>query len=292
MIVDGLSGPTQFVDGPTGSLLIAQLNGEEDASLGQILDVDLASQKRSVLISGLDKPTGVAWLNGYLWVMERRRLVRAKWDGPGTRPGALEPMVDNLPFNGRSEGTLTVTPDQKLLYETTGSIEGGKVVEGSGVLWVFDPVTKKSSKVAIGLKNAYAHAFFADGRLATVDIGDNIDSAPVDELNVIPHGRTGPAQFGWPDCPGDKVCSNVISPLATFDPHATPSGVAVNTKYAYVTLFVTGEIRRISLNGKETNAPQSTIASGLEGPHTIAFRPDGALWVSEHLANRIIAINP
>lgn len=292
VIIDGLNGPTQFVDGPAGSLLIAQINGDENAMLGQILIVDPASKKRSVLFRGLDKPTGVAWTGGHVWIMERRRLVRAAWEGPGTEPGSLETMVDDLPFNGRSEGTLTVTPDQRLLYETTGSIEGGKVVDGSGVLWVFDPETKRSSKIAVGLKNAYAHAFFPDGQLATVEIGDNIDAAPVDELNVVPYGQTGPVQFGWPECPGDTTCSKVISPLTTFEPHATPSGVAIDAKYAYVTLFVSGEVRKVSLTGKQTNAKQSTIASDLKGPHTIALRPDGALWVSEHLANRIVAITP
>ena len=273
---------------------MAQLNGEEDASVGQILAVNLKTKQRIVLLDNLNKPTGVAWFNGFLWVMEQRRLVRSPWADPTAKPGPIEVLVDQLPFNGRSEGTLTVTPTSHLLYETTGSIEGGAVVDGSGVLWEFDPSTKTSSKVAVGLKNSYAHTFLPDGRLATVDIGDNIAAAPVDELNLLPTASTGskPAQFGWPDCPGDTTCAGVIAPLATFPPHSTPSGVAANKQYAYVTLFVTGQLRRVALAGKTTNAEQTTIASELQGPHTVMLRPNGRLWISEHLANRVISITP
>ena len=273
---------------------MAQLNGEEDASTGQILAVNLKTKQRMVLLDKLNKPTGLAWFDGFLWVMEQRRLVRSPWADPTAKPGPIEVLVDQLPFNGRSEGTLTVTPTSHLLYETTGSIEGGSVVDGSGVLWEFDPSTKTSSKFAVGLKNSYAHTFLPDGRLVTVDIGDNVDAAPVDELNLLPSESTDnkPPQFGWPDCPGDTTCAGVIAPLTTFSPHSTPSGVAANKQYAYVTLFVTGQLQRVALGGQATNAEQTTIASELQGPHTVMLRQNGQLWISEHLANRIISITP
>jgi glucose/arabinose dehydrogenase len=292
IIVDDLRGPTQFVDGPGDWLLVAQINGDEDAKTGQIIAVNLRTKRRVVLFEGLDKPTGVAWLNSEVWIMERRQLVRAEWRGEGTTPGPIEVLVSDLPFNGRSEGTLTVTPDRRLLYETTGAIQDGKVVKGSGTLWAFDPSSKTSSPVAIGLKNAYAHTFLPDGRLATVEIGDNITDPPVEELNVLAYsGPDGPVvQMGWPTCPGDTTCPGVASPLTTFPVHSTPSGITADQQYAYISLFVTGEIQRVSLNGPRTNAPQRTVASDLAGPHTVMLRPDGDIWVSEHLAGRITAV--
>lgn len=293
VVVGGLNGPTQFTDGPGTWLLIAQLAGDEDAKTGQVLAVDPVTDKRVVLYENLDKPTGVAWLNGFVWIMERRRLVRGEWRGAGTTPSALTVMVDDLPFNGRSEGTLTVTPDNRILYETTGSISKGEVVGGSGTLWVFDPLTKTSSKVATGLKNAYAQVFLPDGRLLTTEIGDNIEAAPVEEVNVLPYsGPAGPSvDAGWPTCPGDNECAGVITPIATFDRNTTPTGIAIDATSAYVALLVTGEIHRLPLTNAGTGRVKTTvIAAGFEGPHTILRRPDGVLWISEHFADRIVAL--
>lgn len=288
VIVSGLDGPTQFTDGPGVWLLVAQLAGDEDAKNGQVLAVDPSSQRRLTLLTGLDKPTGVAWLNGFIWVMERRRLVRSPWGGAGTKPGPIEVLVDDLPFNGRSEGTLTTTPDNRLLYETTGSISGGAVVPDSGTLWVFDPLTKMSTKLGTGLKNAYAHVFAADGRLFTTEIGDNIDKAPVEEINEVAYAGPGTkaADYGWPRCPGDTSCKGVVTPTATFDRNATPTGIAVDKTYAYVSLLVTGELRRVTLS----NGAQLVLRTGLEGPHTVSLRSNGALWISEHFGDRIIAL--
>ena len=296
VVVDDLNGPTQFTDGPGAWLLIAQLAGDEDAKTGQVIAVDPVTDKRVVLYENLDKPTGVAWLNGFVWIMERRRLVRGEWRGAGTTPSPLTVMVDDLPFNGRSEGTLTVTPDNRILYETTGSISNGEVVDGSGTLWVFDPLTKTSSKVATGLKNAYAQVFLPDGRLLTTEIGDNIDAAPVEEVNVLlysgPTGPTGPTvDAGWPACPGDKDCEGVVTPIATFERNSTPTGITIDGTFAYVALLVTGEIHRLPLkNAGTARVKTAVIASGLQGPHSILRRPDGTLWISEHFADRIVAL--
>ncbi len=289
VIVDALDGPTQFTDGPGGWLLIAQLAGDEDAKTGQLVAVDPVAGKRLTLLSGLDKPTGVAWLNGFIWVMERRRLVRASWGGSATKPGAIEVLVDDLPFNGRSEGTLTTTPDNRIVYETTGSLAGTDAVINSGTLWVFDPLTKTSTKLGIGLKNAYAHVFAPDGRLFTTEIGDNIDNAPVEEINEVAYAGpdTKAADFGWPRCAGDQQCKGVVSPVATFDRNATPTGIAVDKTYAYVSLLVTGELRRVTL----ATGAQLVLRTGLEGPHTVTLRPDGSLWISEHFGDRIVAVS-
>ena len=92
-------------------------------------ELDPESGNRRILLEGLDTPTGVLWLDGHLWVMQRRSLSVARWDGEGD-PESLRVVLEDLPFNGRSEGTLTALPDGRLLYETSGSIRDGEVVEG------------------------------------------------------------------------------------------------------------------------------------------------------------------
>jgi glucose/arabinose dehydrogenase len=293
VIADGFNGPTQIADGPNGLLLVAQLNGEENASNGQVVVFDPKTKAKRVLLSALDKPTGVLWQDGTLWVMVRRGLVRARWNKDDNAAGPVETVLQNLAFNGRSEGTLTAVDGGRFLYETTGALTGDAPEPGSGTLWLFDPSTKASTPVATGVKNAYAHAVLPDGQVVTTEIGDNIANAPVEEINIIPLSPT--ADLGWPRCAGDQDCASVIRPAALFAKTSTPTGVAVQGNDIFVTLFVTGQLMRVSLGTWTAGQPpvsSSEVATGLKGPHTVLARPDGTLWISEHLANRIVSIKP
>jgi glucose/arabinose dehydrogenase len=305
VVLDGLRGPTQFTDGPDGLLVVAELGGgsgedaaagDEESGEGRVLAVDLATGARRTLLSGLDKPTGVAVADSTLWVMTRRSLLRAPWPPGGSGELVAETVLDDLPYNGRSEGTLTPLPDGRILYETSGDLRSGEPVEGSGALWAFDPVTGRPSAVATGLKNAYAHAVLADGRVVTTDVGDNIPDPPPEELVVL--SPPGPGEeapdAGWPDCDGRRDCPGVAPPVALLPPRSTPTGVAPDPSgdAATVALFVEGRVVRVPLDGsaRDDDGAVEVLAEGLDGPHTVLRRPDGELWVGEHLAGRIVAL--
>jgi glucose/arabinose dehydrogenase len=293
VIADGFNGPTQIADGPDGLLLVAQLNGEENAATGQVVVFDPKTKAKRVLLTALEKPTGVLWQEGILWVMIRRGLVRVRWNKDDTTAGPVETVLDNLPFNGRSEGTLTAVDGGRFLYETTGTLIGDTPEPGSGSLWLFDPRTETSTPVATGAKNAYAHAVLPDGRIVVTEIGDNVENPPVEEINIMPLSPS--ADLGWPRCAGHQDCAAVIRPTALFPKSSTPTGVAVKGNDIFVTLFVTGQLMRIPLGTWTTGQPPLPpieVAAGLKGPHTVLARPDGTLWISEHLANRIVSIKP
>lgn len=107
-------------------------------------------------------------------------------------------MLDDIPFNSRSEGTLTPLADGRFLYETSGNGE-----PDTAAVWAFDPTTSTSTPLAIGLKNSYAHIQLDDGRILVTDVGDSATNPPVEELNVIASPSTEPVNFGRPECPGD-----------------------------------------------------------------------------------------
>jgi glucose/arabinose dehydrogenase len=103
--------PTQFTI-VNDTLYVAQLNGGENEKAGQIVRIDLADGRRTILAEQLDKPTGVAILNDTLWIATRDAILRRSLDGASE----LETVLADLPNNGRSNGTLTVTGHGTPLY--------------------------------------------------------------------------------------------------------------------------------------------------------------------------------
>lgn len=306
VVIEGLVGPTQIANGPKESLLVAQLNGEEDGSTGQVVLAELSTGARRVLLSGLAKPTGVAWMDNTLYVMVQRGLIRATWDGTDAPVGPKENILTNLPFNGRSEGTLTPLPDGRLLYETSGNLVGrtvdtGKVESGSGNLFVFDPNTGTSNMIAIGTKHAYSHALADSGLLWMTEINAGPGAPPPDELNAITLADVDGniPNLGWPRCPSNRKpnqagCESISPAAAVLPPGSTPTGVVVANTFAYVALFSLGTIIRVPIDGWLPGDPSqtfTTVVDGLDTPHTLLVATDGRLLVSEHNAGRILAFN-
>ena len=280
--------PTQFAV-EDNYLYVAQLNGGEDDKQGQILRIDLADGKQQVLIEKLDKPTGLAVLNNRLWIATRDAILRL--DLGDSSP--LETVLENLPNNGRSNGTLTVTPHNTLLYETSGNNRDND----SGKLWELDPETLTVQEVASGLKGAYAHALDADGRIWLTEIADGqVDGVTLpDELNLLLPG----ADFGWPRCYGRELegpdCANVRPAVATFPPHSTPTSVVISPFEAdtlLVALWLSGEVVQLPLTytGNNAESDPELFLSGVSRPQHMLARPDGSLWVSDYATGTIYRI--
>lgn len=227
LVASGLIGPTALAWGPDDALYIAQLGGGENAGEGQIVTLDAAGQRR-VALDNLLKPTGLAWRDGELFIAAGRDVLRSRFGADGTL-AEPETIVRDLPFNGRSEGNITVLDDRRVLYEASGAIGD----DGSGKLWTIDG-DGPPQELARGLKNAYAHAIDRAGRIWTTEIGDDAmdASAPPEEINLISSG----SDFGWPRCYADRIparnrggnaaiCDQTQPPVVTFPAHSTPTGL-------------------------------------------------------------------
>lgn len=300
VVVSGLAQPTQFETLRDGRLLVAQLNGDEEAKNGQILVIDPRTDERTILISGLDKPTGVAYLTGTIWIMTRRGLAKSEWSTASVEAGPVVPVLSDLPYNGRSQGTLTKLDvndgsGARLIYETSGDDQAVNAVapdSGSGRLWAFSPNTLSSTVIATGLKNAYAHTALQDGRLITTEVSAANSNPPPDELHVIDLDGS-PPNLGWPACPPGSEptsgpCAGVEPAVVVLPENATPTGIARIGDQIYVALWFTGELRSIDLANPQT---QVVIRSGLDAPQHVEAQADGSLLLSEHNTGRILRIN-
>lgn len=275
-----LDRPTQFLL-TKSALWVAELNGGENDEMGQVVQIDLASGEKTAVLTNLDKPTGIAILDGMLWVATRDAILQAPLDDPA----AVTVVLANLPNNGRSNGTLTPTPNGKLLFETSGNRRDAN----SGKLWELDPQTGMQQALASGLKGAYAHVFDENGRLWITEIVDGTfnDEPLPDEVNLVVEN----ANFGWPTCFGRELygpnCDDVRPAVAVLPPHSTPTSIVrspFRQNTLLVALWVTGEIVQISLNMNDNNASGSPrpFITGFRNPQHMIVAPDGSLWVSDY----------
>lgn len=301
IVVKGLLGPTQMIPGPDGWLWVAQLAGGEGEGVGQVVAVSPATGEQVILAREIFKPTGIAINNGTLWIAAGPDILRAAIID-ATHIGPLEVALADLPNNGRSNGTLTNTPDGGVLYATSSpNLEGDSLRSG----WLWELNTQDSTQprpVATGISLAYAHVFDAQGRLWVTNVTNDIinDKVPPDSLDlVLWHDVAGLQCFYYPDLIAQEnlpdMCVYPRRPAVYFPPHATPTGVAVSPwepDTLLVALWVAGEIVRVPLQmvGDNAQGQMQSFIGGLRNPQHLLTLADGALLVSDHGAGVIYRI--
>lgn len=310
LIATGLDGPTQMILGPDDKIWLAQLAGPEGSGMGQIIALDREDPaKREILMGGLSKPTGIAVIGEALWIAAGRDLLRANLDTEG-KPAAPVTVFEDLPFNGRSNGTLTVTPGGRLIYETSGRRSGNIAAHGSASLWSLDPERSSQPQlVASGLKNAYAHTFDPLGRLWATDVADDPVNGgpPPDELNLITPG----ADYGWPACFGDQepavnyggtaeTCAATQPAAVVLPARSTPTSVVASPWEEDVLLVALWgptepsviRVHFTEQDGTVTTDDISPFLTGLAHPQSLLLLPDGSLLVSEFESGTLYRIWP
>lgn len=313
VVRDDLMGPTQVALAPDGRVLVAELNGEEDAGDGRVLDLGLAgSSESTVVVDGLLTPTGLQVLpNGVLLVQEQVDVVGIAPDGARTV------LAADSPFNGRSQGTVGQLDPIGVngsvafrgLVTLTGTGSGPTPVAGSGTLSTLGP-DGSGLPLAVGFKNAYAHAFGPDGELYVTEIGDGRydGAAPPDELNVIPRDvwrraaddNGAPYDGGWPRCTGDAdpteefgataaECETLPRPVALFPPRATPTSVTVTPSgRVLVALWVENRVVEVD---PETGGV-TDVATAFDRPQHLLAMPDGTVLLTVHGSGELVRLTP
>lgn len=299
-VVDGLDRPTQlFV--ADDAWYVAVLNGGEEDGTGQVLRLDPTdlAVAPEVVVDDLVKPTGVAVFAGELWIMEERRLTR----GPLDR-GERTVVAEEMAFNGRSEGTLTVDGDH-LLFNTSGSERsnptgpGGSPVTTSGSIWAID-ADGEITQVAWGFKHAYALTRDAEGTLWSTEMSDGRydDLRAIDEVVAVAEG----ANHGWPSCVDDNravlesgiddPCAGVPNSQVLFQPGSTPTGLAVapwDPTRLVVALWVEQRLVTISTDPAEAGTTAALLSDAFQRPQHLVADGD-RLLVTDHEAGTIVAV--
>lgn len=199
-------------------------------------DGDGFAEQPVLYYSGLERPHGLAWLDGNLYVAEPGRVLRLIDIDQDGLPEAEETVFAGLPEDGGHwTRSLAVAADRSL-YVSVGSRCNACEEEDPlrATVLKLNPQQRRIEVFARGLRNTVGLAVADDGTLWGSDNGRDMlgDDRPPDEINRI----TANGDYGWPYCFGDRQpdpqlgsdarCRQTLPPVVKLQAHSAPLGIA------------------------------------------------------------------
>lgn len=310
----------EFSDGQT---LLASLPQEGKVVALPDKNSDGITDETKTVLDGLDRPHGIAFFNGKLFVAEETRVSRFSWDEENLE-AVFEKKLFDLPSGGRHFTRSLVFDSKGNMYVSIGST--CDVCEEKqpfiGTVIISDANGKTPQIFSRGLRNA---VFIARNPITdevwVTEMGRDFlgDNTPNDEINILKDG----ADFGWPYCYNDKIydsefgrknmayCNNTKVPFYQIPAHSAPLGLAFINSQQFPKewqgdLFVsyhgswnrstpTGyKIVRISTKGKPQEQDfLSGFLSGSEAlgrPVDVVFDSAGSLYISDDKSGAVYKI--
>jgi glucose/arabinose dehydrogenase len=210
-------------------------------------DGDGVAEMRTVFLSGLNSPFGMALVGGDFYVANTDAVVRFPYRTGETRIAAAGTKLTDLPAGRRNHHwtkTIVAGPDGSRLYASVGSNSnvaehGMAQEEGRAAIWEIDRATGAKRLFATGLRNAVGLAIEpGSGRLwAAVNERDELGSDLVpDYMTSVRRGGF----YGWPysyfgrhvdtrvEPARPDLVARAIVPDYALGPHTASLGLAFN----------------------------------------------------------------
>ena len=243
VFADGLDVPRVVVVTKENDLMVSAVDSGEIILLRD-LNKDGYAEFKTVLLSGLENPQGLAFDNDWLYFSERHRVSRIRFDHTNAiTVGEAEVVIDNLPYGhphrSHNAKNIGISADRKL-FIAVGSPCNVCVPDDprySSILYFdleagFDNTTAEI--YSSGLRNSVGFDWAPwSGQLYATDNGRDMlgDDFPPDELNLI----VKDGFYGWPYYHGDNIAdpdftdseilSTALKPSFKFRPHNAPLGI-------------------------------------------------------------------
>jgi glucose/arabinose dehydrogenase len=233
-----LGGPRFMALGADGAVYVSQPGRDRVVRLLDV-DGDGVADSQTVAVRGLDRPHGLAFHGGYLYVANTGGVVRVRLGAGGVAAG--EPERLNRYSGGGTHWTRTVVfGADSAMYVSIGS-DCNVCVERSrdrAAVMRYDADGRGGRVYASGLRNAVGMAVHPQTKALWVSQNerDNLrpshEDLPPEEINILRDG----GDYGWPYCWGDRVlnpefddaarCARTEPPALKLQAHSAPLGFA------------------------------------------------------------------
>ncbi|MBI4080733.1 MAG: sorbosone dehydrogenase family protein [Candidatus Levybacteria bacterium] len=223
----------------SGTLLVSTPASGEVVALPDRNNDGVADEAR-VIIRGKNKPHGLAFRSGKLFVAEVNRVARYTWNEQ-TLQATEEKELFSLPGGGNHFARSLVFDKQGKLYVSIGSTCNVCFEKHSWIAGVIvsDAEGRSPRLFAKGLRNAPFLALNPQsGAVWVTEMGRDYlgDNLPPDEINMLQDGK----DYGWPLCYGkkqhdaefdknvytDDPCLFTEAPIFEIPAHSAPLGLA------------------------------------------------------------------
>jgi glucose/arabinose dehydrogenase len=241
VFAEGLKGARFMALGPDSAIyLTIPKAGKVVALYG---DGEGPADRIETVVEKLNRPHGIAFHDGALWVAEADAVV--KFPGyQGGKAGDPVTVVEDLPGGGNHwTRTIVFGPDDGMLYVSVGSTCNVCIEDDArrAAVTRYRADGSGEERFATGLRNAVGLAWHPGTHelWATHNgrdwLGD--DLPPEEIVNIVIQG----GDYGWPYCYGDRVpnpdvemqnpsrCDATIPPVITDTAHSAPLGCAFYT---------------------------------------------------------------
>jgi glucose/arabinose dehydrogenase len=285
-------------------------------------DGDGVAETRSVFLSGLNSPFGMALVGGDFYVANTDAVLRFPYRTGETRIAAAGTRLTALPAGPRNHHwtkTIVAGPDGTRLYASVGSNSnvaehGMAEEEGRAAIWEIDRATGAKRLFATGLRNAVGLAVEPrSGMLwAAVNERDELGSDLVpDYMTSVRRGGF----YGWPYSyfgrhvdsrvkPGrPDLVAKALVPDYALGPHTASLGLAFHRGGAFIGQHGSWNRRPASgykvifvpfAGGRPSGPPSDVLTGFLDSagkargrPAGVAIDKTGALLVADDVGNTI-----
>ena len=174
LYADGLENPIVMAQGEAAGVLYVSINHGiyPRSATGEIrrfvdADGDGVPESSTAFATGLDRPLGLLFHDGWLYVSRRGALLRLRdSDGDGVAD-EQQTILDDLPaFGLHQNNALLLAPDGRLLLAMGSTTNHGPELDPrNGTILSVEPDGSDLQILASGFRNPFDMAFDANGKL-------------------------------------------------------------------------------------------------------------------------------
>lgn len=322
-----LGSPRDLEISPEG-ILLASIPQEGKIVALEDSDNNGKSEKTSDVLTKLNRPHGISFHEGKLFVTEETAVARYAWNGQ-TLKATLEKKLFDLPKGGRHFSRTIDFDKSGRMYISLGSTcdvcyENHEFL---AAVIVSDPEGTNPRLFASGLRNAvFITVNPQTDELWATEMGRDFlgDNLPPDEINIIREGK----DYGWPLCYGSRVhdtdfdkkvyiqivpqppCAETEPPVYEIPAHSAPLGLAFDKEGDLLVAYhgswnrstpIGYKVVKLDVRGNEVAGEEDFLTgflpAGASGPSQadgrpadLIFDPDGSLYISDDKAGVIYRV--